>query len=344
MPNPVRMQAVGLSDVFGLIDQREVPVGTQQRNLLGDRGRHPRRHEFACHVNGIGGHHAIRRVLATGNGHEPRSGDRHGVLAGELGRVIILTGQQRPQSRVDTIDIVVRQRCCQHRVHLVQDVVDIDFGGCRVRQVEIPFGVGGPDDPVVTPRDDEQHRLFGPQDDRHLADDSVPWHHDVHTLGGRNPEPATGARQRLNLIGPHPGGIDDDMPAHLGFGAVLGVPHHHTGDAITLTQQRDHLSGCPDHRPVMCRRPGHIHGVPSVVDHGVVVADTADERVALQSRRQPQRAGAGEMLLGGNRFRAAHLVVQENPGGNVRTFPPPIGQREQERQRLDQMRRQCRER
>ena len=45
-----------------------------------------------------------------------------------------------------------------------------------------------------------------------------------------------------------------------------------------------------------------------------------------------------QMLLRGNRFRAAQLVVEEDARRDVGPFPPPIGQREQERQRLDQMR------
>ena len=51
-----------------------------------------------------------------------------------------------------------------------------------------------------------------------------------------------------------------------------------------------------------------------------------------------------QMLLRRNGFRAAELVVEEDARGDVRPLPPPIGQREQERQRLDQMRRQRRQR
>src|ERR1700676_3423577 len=50
------------------------------------------------------------------------------------------------------------------------------------------------------------------------------------------------------------------------------------------------------------------------------------------------------MLLRRNRFRAAELVIQQDARGHIRPLPPPIGQWEQKRQRLDQMRRQRRER
>ena len=65
---------------------------------------------------------------------------------------------------------------------------------------------------------------------------------------------------------------------------------------------------------------------------------------ALEPGRQPQRARPGQMLLRRNRFRAAQLVVEEDARGHVRPLPPPLGQREQERQRLDQVRRQRRQR
>ncbi len=124
------------------------------------------------------------------------------------------------------------------------------------------------------------------------------------------------------------------------IGAVLGVAHPHAGHPVAFAQQRNHLSRRPHHRAVMRRGTHDGHGVPGVVDDGVVVADTADQRAALQARAQPQRTGAGQMLLRRNGFRATKFVVQQDAGSDVRAFPPPLGQRVQKRQRLDQMRRQ----
>ena len=134
--------------------------------------------------------------------------------------------------------------------------------------------------------------------------------------------------------------VDHDVAADLGDRAVLGVAHAHADHPVALAQQRHHLGGAPHHRAVMRGGAGHRHGVPGVVDDGVVVADAADQRAALQARAQPQRAGAGQMLLRRNGFRAAEAVVEEDARRDVRAFPPAVGQREQERQRLDQMRRQ----
>src|ERR1700761_8142199 len=85
-------------------------------------------------------------------------------------------------------------------------------------------------------------------------------------------------------------------------------------------------------------------GVPGVVDDGVVVADAADQRGALQARAKPQRAGPSHMLLPRNGFRATELVVEQEAGSDVRAFPPPLGKRVQKRQRLDEVRRQGRQR
>ena len=150
--------------------------------------------------------------------------------------------------------------------------------------------------------------------------------------------------QGLNLVGPHAGRVDHDVAAHLGDRAVLGVAHPHAGDPIAFAKQRHHLGGGAHHRAVVRRGAHDRQRVPGVVDDGVVVADSADQRAALQARGQPQRAGAGQMLLRGNRFRAAELVVEEQAGSGVRAFPPALGQRVEERQRLDQMRRQRRQR
>ena len=52
---------------------------------------------------------------------------------------------------------------------------------------------------------------------------AVARHHDVHAFGGPHPEPAALLGQRLDLVGPHPGGVDHDVTVNLGDGAVLGV-------------------------------------------------------------------------------------------------------------------------
>ena len=88
-----------------------------------------------------------------------------------------------------------------------------------------------------------------------------------------------------------PGGVDHDVAVDLGDGTVLGVADPDAGDAVAFAQQRDHLGRRPHHRAVVRRGARHRHGVPGVVDDGVVVADAADQRAALEARRQPQCAG-----------------------------------------------------
>ncbi len=253
------------------------------------------------------------------------------MLARQLRRLLDLPRKQRPQSRVHAVDVVVGERRREHGVDVAEDVIDVGFGGRRVREVEIPVGVGGADDPVRAPWDHEQHGLLGAQDDRHLADDAVARHHHVHTLGRADTEPAALLGQRLDLVGPHAGRVDHHMAVHLGDVAVLGVSDLHAGDAITLAQQRDRLGRRPNDRSIVSRGARHVHRVPGVVDDGVVVADATDQRTALEARRQPQGARLEQMLLCGNGFGAAELVVEKDACRHVGPLPPPVGQREQER-------------
>jgi hypothetical protein len=176
-------------------------------------------------------------------------------------------------------------------------------------QVEVPVGVGGADDPVRAPRNDEQHRLLGAQNDRHLAHDAVARNDDVHALGRPHPKSPTLLRQRLDLVGPHAGGVHHHVPAHLGHTAIFGVTHLDPDDPVTFAQQRHDLRRRPHDRSVVRRSTSHGHGVARVVNDGVVVADTADQRRPLQAGSQPQRTGLRQMLLRRNGIRSTELVV-----------------------------------
>src|SRR5690606_32351029 len=135
-------------------------------------------------VHRVLGHDPVRGVLAPGDHDEP--GDRvgHDVLAGQLGGLVGLPGQQRAQPRVDALDVVPGERYGEHGVDVIEDVVDVGTGGRRVRLVQRPLGVGGADDPVPSPRDDEQYGLLRAQDDPGVGVDAVPRHHQVDALGG----------------------------------------------------------------------------------------------------------------------------------------------------------------
>ena len=100
----------------------------------------------------------------------------------------------------------------------------------------------------------------------------------------------------------------------------------------------DHLGRGPDHRAVGGGGAGHRHGVPGVVDLPVVVLDPADQRVPAQARHQPQRGGLGQVLVPGHRPGAAHRVVHDQPGADIRPLDHVLGQRVQERHRLGQVR------
>ena len=68
------MQLVVRAHVFSLVDQREVTVGAHQRHLLGDRRRHPRRHELGGGVDRVLGHHPVGGVLTAAIATRPGAG------------------------------------------------------------------------------------------------------------------------------------------------------------------------------------------------------------------------------------------------------------------------------
>jgi hypothetical protein len=68
---------------------------------------------------------------------------------------------------------------------------------------------------VPAPRDDEQHRLLGAQDQPGVAADPVARDDQVDALAGPDLELAALADQALGLVGPDAGGVDDLLGAHV---------------------------------------------------------------------------------------------------------------------------------
>src|SRR5665647_480291 len=102
-----------------------------------------------------------------------------------------------------------------------EQVVDVALTGRGVGQVEGPVGVGGADDPVTSPRDDEQQALLGLGDDASGTVDPVSGNDEVDPLGCPNLELAQTTDHLLDLIGPHAGGVDDLAGSDLEFFARL---------------------------------------------------------------------------------------------------------------------------
>ncbi len=228
-----------------LVGPRLVAVRTHQQHPVGDGltdVRPERRLERVPRgVDGVGGHHPVGRQLAAGDHHEAGHGRDDGVLAGDLGGRLGLPGEQRPQAGVDALDVLVVQRLAQDRVDVAEDVVDVGAAGRGVGLVEVPRGVGGADDPVPAPRDDEQHRRLGTHDEPGVGPDPVPGHHEVDALGRLDVQGAAAADHLLDLVGPDAGRVDDHVGADLEVGAVLQVAGADTHDPLPLAEEPGHL-------------------------------------------------------------------------------------------------------
>ncbi len=130
-------------------------------------------------------------------------------------------------------------------------------------------------------------------------------------------------------------------PAPIGrLPAVLGVAHHHADDPVRLAREPDRLGGRADDGAVPGRGPRDGQRVPGVVGLGVEVAHRADQRVVAQAREHPQRGPPGQVLLPGQAGVPADRVVEREPGRHVGPLPDAVGQRVEERHRLDEVRRE----
>ena len=262
------------------------------------------------------------------------------MLAAERARRLRLLGQQRPQARVHPLDVLVGERVAQHRVDAVEDVVDVGPARGRVRQVEVPVGVGGADDPVPAPGDHEEHALLGAQDQPGVRRDAVARDDEVHSLGRPHVD-APAADELLQLVGPHAGRVDHLAGADGDVGAVLQVACDHADDPLADPLEVQHAGAGGDGRPVQRGGPRDGHRVARVVDLAVVVLDAADHRVLAQRRDEAQHAPPGQVAVARHAPRAAEGVVEDHPGAQVRALPDAVLERRQERDRLDEVRRQA---
>ena len=109
-------------------------------------------------------------------------------------------------------------------------------------------------------------------------------------------------------------------------------------DAVGLADEPGDLRRRPHHRAVASRGTRDGEGVPGVIGLGVEVPHSTDQRIRPQPREHPQGGAPAEVLLPRHAGVAAHRVVQRQAGGHVRPLPPVVGQRIEERNRLDQVR------
>ncbi len=171
------------------------------------------------------------------------------------------------------------ERRAQHLVDLPEDVVDVGAAGGGVGEVEVPVRVGRPDDPVAVPGDHEQDAGVGAQDQAGGGVDPVAGHHQVDALGDADGQLAATARHRLDVVGPHPCGVDGLPGPDVDLRAALEILDLYPGDPVALAQQTGDPGAGGDHCAVVGGGAGDEHCVPGVVDLGVPVLDGPDQGV-----------------------------------------------------------------
>ena len=262
------------------------------------------------------------------------------MVAGEVSGGIGLAGQQRAQAGVDTHDVIAGDLAAYALVYLVQNVVNIGLGRRRIRQGEtlFPIGIGGTDDPVLAPWDNEEDGLFGDEAQGCLCIKRILGHNDVHALGGVNGELALHAGHLLNLVIPHAGGVDKDLAAHGGLAAGGGIANLRAYDAAAAVLVKANDLGIGTYiGTILGGGTQHGHGVAGVINQSVVVAHAAHNGIVLQARGHLQHTLAGEVLLHWHALRAAHEVIKSKATEHHHALPYVVGQREDELQWLHQV-------
>ena len=196
-------------------------------------------------------------------------------------------------------------------------------GRGRMREVEVPVGVGGADQPVVLPRNDQQHRRVGPQDQPGVAGDLLARHHDVHALGRAHLEPAPPARQRLDLVGPDAGAVEHHAGANGRLAPVLGVAHaarRRPGRTRARSRSPGSRAGSPRRSGPRCARRSGCAGHRRPGRRSSVTAPMS------ASRRRPgnSRSAAARVrcFWPGTLLCPAHRVVERQTRGDVGRSQP----------------------
>ena len=274
-----------------------------ERKILRDARVRVRQGLAEGEVDGVGGHDPVGRELAAGDRGEARHDAADRVLAGDLGRGGLGARsepglQQRAQARVDADDVLAADRLGEHLVGVVEHVVDVGRRGDRLGDVARPRGVGGADDPVAGPWDDEQHRLLGAQEDAGLGVDGLPRQDEVDALRGEHLEAAVRRGEILRALGPHAGGVDRPGGADgvLGAGGEVDDPGADDMAAVVLEVTRD--PGAARRRgAVRDGRADQVDDQARVVDAGVVEADGAGQAAGVEGGGQGRGALAGQVVL-----------------------------------------------
>ncbi len=335
--DPGHVDPDGLGERLPRVPQRRVAVGAEEGNPIGAGRRYVTVHPVHGRVDRVPGHHPVRGVLPAGHHGQAGQWRDHRVFPGQVGGVLRLARQQRPQPRIDTGDVVGGQRRAQHPVEAREEVVDVGAAGSRVGEVEVPVRVGRSDNPVTAPGDHEQHAGLGAQDQPGGGVDPVPRHHQMDALGDTDRQLATPTGHRLDVVGPHARGVDGLAGANVDLPAAFEVVDTHPRDPVALAQQARHPGAGGDQRAVVGGGPGDEHRVPGVVDLGVPVLDRAHQGVRAQRGDGTQRGPPGQVTVVRYLPAAAEGVVEHHSAADVGAFPRPVGEREQERNRVDEV-------
>ena len=302
------VQAAGARRALAVGPGRTEVVGADDGDLVGRALGHrgplgpPREEGLDGGIDDVGGHDAVGGPLAAGDVDEARRGGDDGVLPRERGGGVVgVPGrEQGAQPGVDAHDVLDRQRTREPAVGLVDEVGDVLAGDRRLVERADVVGVGGADEPVLAPGQQEEHGARRPRDHGGRRPEGLARHHEVHALALPHVARGVGVEQLAQAVGPDPHGTEHHVGVHVEALAVVGA-HRGPHDALALAQQPDHLDAGRDGGPPGRCAAGQRHRVAGVVGLRVVVAHGTHELVGVEAGGDAGHGSAGELLGAGHR-------------------------------------------
>ena len=269
------------------------------------------------------------------------------MFAGDLRRGLPFLDhrlEQRAQSGVDADDVVAGEFVGEDRVGVFDQVVDVLRGRHRGVDVFVPRGVGGADDPVAFPGDDEEDGFLRLRDDSgiRVGLDLVLGHGDVHALGGEHLEPGIGFRQILLLFGPDASGEDGAAGVDVEFLTADLVPGVDARDLVTVVQVADDGDVVGGSGSVAHCRADEGHDEAGVVDLRIVVFEGSDGGVVGQTREVRGQGLFSQVTVHRHSAFAArpggHRVVEKHAGSDERPVDEAVFEGEHESDGFDEVR------
>ena len=265
----------------------------------------------------------VGRVLPSGDGDE--AGDRlaDSVFSRELARRIAFSLEQGAQTGIYPFDVFVPKRLSEDRVDAVKQVVDVTTTRSGMCEIEIPVRVGGADDPVILPGNDEEHALFSSQDQPGIAVDSVARDDEMDAFRRAHVN-SSAAGTLLDMVCPDAGGVHHLPRFDREILSRLETPRIDASDPRAGHLEIDRANTRECDRAVDASGAHEGQGVSRIIHPRIEILNPPDHLISPKAGKASQHAAPSEMAMSRQRTSASEYVVEKRSSPDIETFPKPV--------------------